>query len=122
MSYTYNKPSIVSAPVAVTRVLGTAYQPSLTNSVSVSVTVSVPGGDGDTADDIVIEVSPDGSTGWVIVDEAYMDFDVGGLLGVSGQANARQGMQGDVPAGYWYRIRRVSGTGSIIRTIESTWL
>ena len=101
------------------RVFTTAYQPNTDRPTHVGVTVDLPGGDGDTTDNIVLEVSADGSTGWTIHAEAQINFDVSGL-GVSGQANARQQLAAFVIAGYYYRIRRVSGTGTILRTVETT--
>lgn len=118
--YRVSDPAIIS--VAVTRSLNTIYKISdrdnyLVNySVSIEATLSVTSGQLGT---IFLEISPNGSTGWVEINR-YTNGNTGTLmLGLNTVQTGTGGLSGCVPAGWSFRLRTANTTGTPTYTYNS---
>lgn len=97
--------------------LNTSRQPSAANATQVIMTVRLGVNDNQnlTAN---VQVSPDNAT-WDTIAEPGNDFDVSGLLGVTGNSNMKVPVTFEIPAGWFYRLTQTgTGTASIARLRE----
>lgn len=109
-------PSFVArSQSSVSRSLNSAFQisstrDSLTNySVSISTSLSLTGG---TAGSAYLEISPNGSNGWVEVCRVQ-NSNLGALtIGLSLSQNMTFVLNGYIPAGYYCRLRTENNTGT----------
>jgi len=116
---------LVGAPVARTVALGTAYQPSaptratwVTITLTSTASLSLTGGSTNTADIVMGPTAAIATTGGNAVGR-YSNTNTGALtIGLALSTVATNSFTIAVPAGWYYAVRPVAGTVSVVSAFE----
>lgn len=99
--------------------IGASRQPNAALPVQVIATIDLQVSDGQT-ESVLAQISPDNAT-WDTIAEIQHNFDVAGILGVTGNSDMRGSVTFEIPAGWWYRFTSSGGgTSTVNRLRERT--
>lgn len=99
--------------------IGVSRQPNVNAPTQVIVTIDLQVADNQ-SENVSVQISPDNAA-WDTIGEVQHNFDVAGILGVTGNSDMRQSVTFEIPAGWYYRATSVgSGGSSITRIRERT--
>ena len=105
------------APLAI----GTSRQVASATQVIASIDLNI--NDGQT-ELVEVQLSADNGVGdpWQTIARAQHNFDVAGLLGVTGSSDIEQPVTFEVPSGWWYRFVSSGSGGSSITLLKERGL
>lgn len=99
--------------------IGTSRQPNVAAPTQVIATIDLQVGDGQ-SESVLAQIAPDNAT-WDTIAEIQHNFDVAGILGVTGNSDMRGSVTFEIPAGWYYRFTSTGGgTSTVNRLRERT--
>lgn len=96
--------------------IGTSRQPNVNAPTQIIATIDLQVPDNQ-SESVLVQISPDNAA-WDTIAEVQHNFNVAGLLGVTGDSDMRAPVTFEIPAGWFYRFTSSGGGSSTVNRLR----